>query len=369
MAGTFRLVLVDVSNITTRAASAGASGWQANGGVADSDFLEGMNHSDVANLGPHITVDDTDGITGSMTFGFSHSLACISLDGDPTLITFDDLPAGFTVTAAQAQIDVTAGMIGNSVAPASTVTVNLLSGTFKVGLFLTDTVTPDTATGNFNGSFGTSVGDSLQIDYPEGTTISDMLSLDIQITLAGSAVMSGMSPNPPNRYWQATLGTTSFSVTGGYDIQLFQFQLAVENESPVTPGDTIELTSNPQEEHPLDFNDVTEVVINYKTTDNVDHTITITNFIAGPNSLTFILPDIEDAPEIEIELTVDGTQFSGSVPAGTLLTIFFTNGTGIYRFVPGKTNDTLYDQDYDPVTTVDVKIPNPFFKTGFLPDA
>ena len=59
-----------------------------------------------------------------------------------------------------------------------------------------------------------------------------------------------------------------------------------------------------------------------------------------------------------------GTQFAGSVPLGTF-TILVANATGIYRLTPGKANDTLYHSARDG-TTYDVKIPNPFGKTGFF---
>lgn len=60
----------------------------------------------------------------------------------------------------------------------------------------------------------------------------------------------------------------------------------------------------------------------------------------------------------------DGTQFSGSVPLGNF-TILLTNGSGIYRFIPGQTKDVLYSSTRDG-STYDVKIPNPFAKTGFF---
>jgi len=59
-----------------------------------------------------------------------------------------------------------------------------------------------------------------------------------------------------------------------------------------------------------------------------------------------------------------GTQFAGSVPLGTF-TILVADATGMYRLVPGKINDTLYSSARDG-TTYDVKIPDPFGKTGFF---
>lgn len=71
-------------------------------------------------------------------------------------------------------------------------------------------------------------------------------------------------------------------------------------------------------------------------------------------------------PEIDIVIICGdpGNQFSGSVPLGTF-TIIVANGSGIYRFVDGKTNDTVYTAERDG-TTLDIKIPNPFGKSGFF---
>jgi hypothetical protein len=61
---------------------------------------------------------------------------------------------------------------------------------------------------------------------------------------------------------------------------------------------------------------------------------------------------------------IGGTTFGGTVPLGTL-TILTANASGIYTFVFGKTNDTIYTPARDG-TTYDVKIPNPGAKTAFF---
>lgn len=60
----------------------------------------------------------------------------------------------------------------------------------------------------------------------------------------------------------------------------------------------------------------------------------------------------------------NGTQFSGWVNL-TPLTVTLVDASGVYRLVKDKTNDTLYDQ-IAPISTYNVKIPNPFIKTGFI---
>lgn len=59
-----------------------------------------------------------------------------------------------------------------------------------------------------------------------------------------------------------------------------------------------------------------------------------------------------------------GRQFSGTVPLAAF-TILVARGSGIYRFIPNKANDTLYNSERDGETH-DVKIPNPLGKTGFF---
>ncbi len=67
---------------------------------------------------------------------------------------------------------------------------------------------------------------------------------------------------------------------------------------------------------------------------------------------------------VPIDIICSFPGFSGSVPLGNFI-ILLTNGSGIYQFQTGKTNDTLYSSARDG-STYDVKIPNPFGKTGFF---
>ena len=55
-----------------------------------------------------------------------------------------------------------------------------------------------------------------------------------------------------------------------------------------------------------------------------------------------------------------GLVLNGSVPLTLLLDV-----SGIYTIVPGKTNDTLYDRQLGQ-PNIDVAIPNPRFKTGYI---
>lgn len=91
--------------------------------------------------------------------------------------------------------------------------------------------------------------------------------------------------------------------------------------------------------------------------------------------LTECLEDLQLAEECQestqspsnepIPITIiRGARFGGSVVLGNFIVVV-ANASGIYKFVTGKTNDTLYTADRDG-TTYDVKIPNPGARTGFF---
>ncbi len=66
-----------------------------------------------------------------------------------------------------------------------------------------------------------------------------------------------------------------------------------------------------------------------------------------------------DPPAIAV-MGDGGVMLNGQVPLTLLKDV-----TGIYTLVPGKTNDTLYDRQTGQ-TSVDMKIPDPNFKTGYI---
>lgn len=93
----------------------------------------------------------------------------------------------------------------------------------------------------------------------------------------------------------------------------------------------------------------------------------LTECTASPEFAEACFESTTEPPE-ETEIIIicgsPGHQFEGSVTLATF-TILNFEGSGIYTLVPGKTNDTLYSSTRNG-TTYDVKIPNPFGKTGFF---
>jgi hypothetical protein len=94
----------------------------------------------------------------------------------------------------------------------------------------------------------------------------------------------------------------------------------------------------------------------YKITPDTD------DWAKGPPSPTIPVSWDVDTPDINFTGGQDGFIDLG----GAATIVLAADPSGIYTLVPGKTNDTLYDRDVTPVGTIDVKIPDPFLKTGFL---
>lgn len=161
-----------------------------------------------------------------------------------------------------------------------------------------------------------------------------------------------------------TCNAAGAQITGNYAILAFTWTL--DTVGPVNPGDTIQISSNPLNANHLKLDKLTPTIIYINDLGahevSIDDIITRTEFL-----LIFTLPDMPGGTDVPFYISGlgDGTQFSGSVVLGSL-SILIENGSGIYRIISGKTNDTLYVNSAVDDTTADVKIPNPFAKTGFV---
>lgn len=84
-----------------------------------------------------------------------------------------------------------------------------------------------------------------------------------------------------------------------------------------------------------------------------------------------LIPDPDEVPVPSSppypEGTLEGVGYGGFNLGGTSLedAVFIMNPSGIYTLVEGKLHDTLYER-MTGITTQDVKIPDPFVKTGFI---
>ena len=148
----------------------------------------------------------------------------------------------------------------------------------------------------------------------------------------------------------------NLQISGQYVIipPFFDYDLEEDGEN-VAVGDTITITSGT---NPATDLNLLHLTLSWPCGIIVPITQT-------PTLLTFLVPEsCDDAGLMSLTATGDGFQFSGPVVLGTM-TVLLTNGSGIYRLVTGKRNDTYYRSQRDG-TTIDIKIPNPTAKTGFV---
>lgn len=130
---------------------------------------------------------------------------------------------------------------------------------------------------------------------------------------------------------------------------------------PVVPGSIVTITSpSPESTESLDMEQITSMTARFLDGSSVP----IPEFLAySPFLLEFTTPEFIDQPILIIE--IESTQFSGSLELGMLVTVYFLSASGLYQLDLNATHDTLYIED-DLPETIDVKIPNPTIKTGFI---
>lgn len=219
------------------------------------------------------------------------------------------------------------------------------------------------------------------IDYATLVAAFGTITLAIDVSLLASAQANVVTPASASINFTASVSNWSIKVywTDSY-------RWTIDTDSPVTVGDTITISSYPSSPNtppleydsslstppPLNLLDVSQINIQFLDDAGNPQTIVVptTSFTEWNwYNIKFLLPSFggSSPPIFTIVYVDNGTQFVGSLPLGTLLTIFFVNGSGIYKLVADKTTDTLYVQDKTPVVTVDVKIPDPFVKLSYIP--
>lgn len=276
-------------------------------------------------------------VSVSAILRFSTLGSNIFLDGSSSGLEFNGLPAGFVPTSAAIKCNYR----GFGTNP------------LTVNLFLQkDSFTESSAivVSDDNDHLAT---------FPYSFVGTPPTMLDIVTNGCGIRI----TPSAPNVGIKFTDVIPILYIEGTYQIQSYPFTL----ETPATlpdVGSTITITA------PSGLLDVTEIDIKYAdpAVPGTIKTLTIlaASFITFTDGeITFLLPAFDNSPVLYFYFGITTSTFSGTVFLGTLLTIFFTDATGIYTLVPGKTNDTLYINNTPP-QTVAVKIPDPFAKTGFI---
>lgn len=241
----------------------------------------------------------------------------ISLDGSAP-ISFNSLPAGFVATSAKIQ-----AVLINEVVTGNIVTAFLQK---------------DASTEDSGHILSPGVVSTIQFPYNFGSFPVPIM-LDIVSNGCGIRLNSDLVDPTP-----VVVALRYINIQGTYEIQSFHFSL--DAIQPISDGDSITITSED-----ADMEKVTPL------TDNGTVHITSRN----THRIIFIVTGITTRT---ITFSVVSTEFSGSVTLGTLLTIL-ADASGIYTLTKNKINDTLYLHG-SPEDTIDVAIPNPFIKTGFI---
>lgn len=298
-------------------------------GGSDDDTLRAVIADTLLALGYLADGQEASFISEQITYGFNENTAVFSLDGAAP-ISFNSLPAGFRITT-----------LALSVSSISNIANTILHA--KVN---GDDITNSPS----NPSLGVVVNTYTFPDMP--LSASTFIDTQIQLAFTGTPIIPDI----------VQLQINALTISGTYEIVSFRLTWEL-HDTIVTPN-------------------VTPVTVTSGTLLFVGLTYEISYDIgAGPvfvpvtvitseelHEVVFIVPDFPTGV-YEIQVYANdpgGVQFHGRLPLGPLFTIYFTDATGIYQLVPGKTHDTLYNQN-DPPNTINTKIPNPFGKTGFLP--
>jgi hypothetical protein len=279
-------------------------------GTSDADLLSGIN--DISSLdGVYL------GNVGGPNSGTLLFLGDFFLDGSLSPTPFASLPAGFTPTSCQLSIQSTTNPF-----PGPDITINVHFGF--------DVDRPWSGTLVYTKDYNSPVPSALDIN-----------------TFIGFDEVKTMNVTGP--------GFFDLTVSGNYSLLAYSWDIP-QSGSNVEVGDIISITSPGT--NPLTDLDLTQLTISLACGTVVPITQTKTLF-------TFKVPgSCSGNGATAITATGNGVQFSGSVPLGSI-TILLTNASGIYTLTPGATHDTLYSSLRDG-TTRNVKIPDPFAKTGYV---
>lgn len=241
----------------------------------------------------------------------------IYLDAAVVPISENALPPGFTITPG------TTALVANIIAAIGTCSYRM-----RIGAATSPLTT-----------------DSLAYSTVPALTMNGLLATTVGMDITGIDILNAVSM----KY---------IAIIGQYEIVSYIFTVSA---GPYNPGDTVNITtdgSNP------DLLNITEIQLAYFDALGEEQELIIlpANFLLWTDAhLGFVLPD----EDIEGPAVITGTLFGGSVPIATI-SVLFVNGSGIYRIVTNKTNDTVYLDSSVDDSTVTLKIPNPFIKTGFI---
>jgi hypothetical protein len=338
--GTFSIIRPATIDVLTggRTSNALSVGWYSNGNITDA----GICNTFATGVLEYVAAKNTGVAIPTLTFGFDQSTAIFSLDGG-SAISYNSLPVGFTITYLEFMLTLGSNFIGN---------IKLTFPNF-------------TSQETFNYPPASSSVDYILVDTPDSITANQFIGSKIEFTVAIDT-----THEPDNLI--SLLSLYSYSLVGEYSNLTFTY--TIDTPNPIKIGHDVSVSSVGPDLGGLDLSATTSIDLTYLDNGSVPHTINIpySNFtFINTYQLIFIIPIIFRTIWINLGITsrsitivanINGTQFSGSITLGTR-TILYENVSGIYEIVKGKTSDTVYDRTG---TTLEVKIPNPFIKTGYI---
>lgn len=285
---------------------------------------------DTTDIPSFLSVDNFDAGHVIDTIRFQFTGDCIYLDGSLTPISFAGLPAGFTPLTASVKI-ATPFNISNS---------------------------------NYYLQKGAG------IDGVANTNTFDYSPVPSMLIIVSNGCGLKLDTNAPPVDTASVYNLYNLRVEGTYEATSFSWDLEQPDER-VNTGNRITITSDPTNPLALNFKLILTISILYTDSNGDPQEIPVTIINKqDTNILIFTMPNLlsidpDNPPGIAI-VSITSTEFSGSMELGKLVTIYFLNAPGIYSLDFTKTSDTLYDIENG--GTVDVKIPNPRFETGFVGD-
>ena len=117
-----------------------------------------------------------------------------------------------------------------------------------------------------------------------------------------------------------------------------------------------------------DLTTVTSLNFKYTDADLIFHNdvIPASNFLLQTATLiSFVCPDACNFTVGLTTVTIEIFAFSGTVDLGPNAVII-TNGSGIYTLVSEQAHDKVYLDSETGQMTGEVKIPDPYFRTGYI---
>jgi len=293
---------------------------------------------------------------GIATFNTSE----IFLDGSVTPIGINDLPLGFQVTA----LSLSTGWYWSSIPSEFHLGWNVEFDGPLIPFTRQDAGDPPLIAGRVTiecnepfSAYAVLGITILEIDYNNGNTALPALwlhALDPENVFEGTADEFGTYLFGEYTQWSTQLELTTEEVSEGVINVIIE-----DGENQLEEPESFIVRDAAGNEYPIDP-DIAPGLIEFPWAIDGDEFFVFA--ILPDGSEVYLGPFDLEGNEPDIDVTGSGQVDTG----GAAVVMFQGDPSGLYTFVEGKTNDTLYER-IGAEDTEDVQIPEPFFKTPFVP--